>query len=179
MKNSILVGLSTGVLISFSLISEALPHRKALDRKSGQYLSEGVFIGGRAGRGFSLLDVRRSFDKKAQAERVVLDWGDANGAPLKGNIGFFHVGIDEQNKRVVVDLSQVIRAGLDERQVQARFKSSPLVKESQLIFDPVGSSTQLVLGFNTQVAVEVFYLADDKETSRLVLDMRPLQTSGK
>lgn len=176
MRNSI---FAWSILFGFNLLiaspwAKALPHRKALDHKSNQYLSRGVFIGGRSGRGFSLLDLRRNYDKAAQAERVVFDWGDVNGAPLMGSIGFFHVGIDDKNQRVVVELSQVVRAGINEAEIQKRFKASPVVKKAQLIFDPVGSATQLILDFKKKVAVESFYLTDDKLVSRLVLDIRPV-----
>lgn len=162
------------IAVTAGQTAQAVPHRKALDHKSNQYLSHGVFIGGRSGRGFTLLDIRRFFDKKAQAERVVLDWGDHNARPLKGQIGFFHVGLDKNQKRLVVDLTQVSRAGLDEKQAIEKFKRSPLVKEVQLIFDPLAVSTQLILEFKTEIAAEVFYLVGEKASSRLVLDLRPL-----
>jgi hypothetical protein len=157
----------------------AMAHRPASDHKTNQYLSDGVFVGGRSGTGFTLLDVRRSFDKKSQGERIVLDWGDDKARPLKGRIGFFHVGIDKRNRRMVVDLSQVTQSRLDEAAVTGKFKNSPLVKRAQMVFDPIEGSTQLILDFKSQMAVEAFYLIGEKDPTRLVLDVRPLKTAKR
>ncbi len=170
-----MVVLVTGL----SLEAFALPHRKALDHKTNQYLSEGIFVGGRSGMGGTLLDVRRSFDKSAQAERIVLDWGDERGRPLLGKIGFFHIGLDKKNKRAVIDLTQVSQSGLSEDAVVKRLKDSPLIKKTQLIFDPFNVSTQLILDFKSDVAVEAFYLLEPTKAARLVLDLRPLKKGAK
>ena len=54
----------------------ATPYKQTLSVKKNAYASDGVFIGGKAGAGTSLLNVRRIFSPKAQLERVVLDLGD-------------------------------------------------------------------------------------------------------
>ena len=179
MKRQLLTSLTFALLAISSFKAEAVPHRKSLDHKSDQYLSEGVFVGGRSGMGGTLLDLRRSFDKGAQAERIVLDWGDEKGRPLLGKIGFFHVGLDKKNRRAVIDLTQVSQSGLTEEAVVKRLKASPVIKRSQLIFDPFNVSTQLILDFKSDVAVEAFYLLDPKKPARLVLDLRPLKGGAK
>ena len=159
--------------------AHAIPHRKSLGHKTNQFLREGVFIGGRSGMGATLLDVRRSYDSKARSERIVLDWGDQNAKPMVGSIGFFHVSVDAKNKRVVVDLSQVVQSSLQEAEILKRLKASPLIKSSRLLFDPYNVSTQLILEFKSPIAVETFYLVNNKDPSRLVLDVRPAGTGKK
>src|SRR5438128_53446 len=85
----------------------ASPYKQSLEVKKNIYAVDGVFTGGRAGGGTSLLNVRRIFSPKAKIERVTIDLGDKDAKPAGKNMGYFQVSVDAKDNRVVVDLSQL------------------------------------------------------------------------
>lgn len=156
------------------LSSEAASiYKKSLDQKRGDYIAEGVYIGGRTGRGYSLINVRRHFSKDKSVERIVLDIGDLKGEPVRNEVNFFHVSVDRDLARVVIDLSQVARSGVDQNKLAQIFKKSPLVKSAEITFDPEDVSTNLNLQLKKPALVEVFELKSTESPSRIVIDMKP------
>ncbi|MBK8203843.1 MAG: hypothetical protein IPK68_16510 [Bdellovibrionales bacterium] len=97
---------------SFSIFNaaNALVERIALPKKTHQYFSDGVFIGGKAGRGFSLIGVDRKLGKATKMERILFDIGDELGAPVSDSPGYFHIEISKKNKQIIVDLAQAHRS---------------------------------------------------------------------
>ncbi len=154
-------------------VQAASPFKKSLSKKTGKYISEGVIVGGRVGKGYTLLNIRRSFSKKAKIERVVLDIGDLRGRPVLGEVNYFHVSVDKGLSRVVVDLSQVSRSGVSQAQLLELFKKSPLVRSAEITYDPEDVSTNLVLKMKKPTFVEVFQLSEPNAPGRIVIDMKP------
>ena len=146
-------------------------YKKSLDKKVGSYISKGTFVGGRVSRGFTLLNVRRSFSKKKRMERVILDIGNLKGKPSMGEVSYYHVAVEPS--RVSIDLSQVARSGVDQQKMLRIFKKSPLVKRSEITYDPEDRTTSLVLKFKRPTMVEVFHVASPDTPGRIVLDMKP------
>lgn len=157
----------------------ASPFKKSLTKKTGKYISEGVIIGGRVGRGYTLLNVRRSFSKKKKVERVVLDIGDLKGKPILGEVNYFHVSVDRDLSRVVVDLSQVSRSGVDQAKLLKMFRKSPMVKTAEITYDPEDVSTNLILKMKRPTNVEVFQLSEPNAPGRIVIDMKPAKTKKR
>lgn len=168
--------LMTAVFLFSSLNAHsASPFKKSLSKKTGKYISEGVIIGGRVGKGYTLLNIRRSFSKKARMERVVLDIGDLKGKPILGEVNYFHVSVDRDLSRVVVDLSQVAHSGVDQAKLLKLFKQSPNVRSVEITYDPEDVSTNLVLMMKRPTFVEVFQLSEPNAPGRIVIDMKPAQ----
>lgn len=184
MKNSIVNSLGMMGLVVFVVFATlagethaASAYKRSLDKKIGAYLPEGVVVGGRVGKGYTLLALRRSFEKETETERVVLDIGDINGKPVLGEIGYFHASIERNPARVVLDLAQVTRSGVDQDKLLKIFKNSPLVKSAEITYDPEDSATNLVLNFKYKTKVEVFQLNSPDAPGRIVIDMKPRRKS--
>src|SRR5438445_3564198 len=103
------------IIMSLTSISAtvilALPAFAAVTKKAAapvvpKILSgEGATYGGLAGSGFTLLDVRRSADKKI--ERLVFDIGDKAGAVMRGWPGYYHAELKSNPQRLVIDFAQM------------------------------------------------------------------------
>ena len=106
------------ILSCFGLQAQsASKYKKSLDKKVGNYISQGTFIGGRVSKGFTLLNVRRSFSKKKRMERVILDIGDMRGKPSLGEVNYYHVAVEQKPARMAIDLNQVSRFGVDQEKL--------------------------------------------------------------
>lgn len=157
----------------------ASPFKHSLTVKKGEYLEDGVFIGGKAGTGTSLLNVRRSFSSKAKTERIIVDLGDKEGKPLGRSMSYFQVSMDSKDKRIVVDLSQLMLSKVSEAQLRRTFAKSPFVSKVDLTLDPEDKAATLVLGLKRPMKLEVFQLLKARKPGRIVMDLRPTQASNK
>ncbi|MCB0362072.1 MAG: hypothetical protein KDD35_05105 [Bdellovibrionales bacterium] len=152
----------------------AIDHRAPI-KKLNHYVRDGLFIGGAAGRGFSLLDIKRKFGKKSKMERIVLTIGDELGAPLLGVPGYFHLEIDQNHKRVFLDLAQLQRSLISEKEMVSRFADSPYLKLERVVYDPEDKATGLSFKMKQNLAVEVLSPIDGSQPARIVLDLIPLK----
>ncbi|MGE3385614.1 MAG: hypothetical protein AB7K41_02680 [Bdellovibrionales bacterium] len=150
----------------------ASQYKQALDKKLNAYLSEGVVTGGRAGKGYSLLNVRRDLSTKMAMERVILDLGDLEGKPLAGKASYFQASIEKNPPRIVIDLAQLSRSAVTEAKLKQIFKRSPYIKSVELTSDPEDRSASLVLALNEPMAVEVFEMPSANKATRIVLDLK-------
>jgi len=158
-----------------SAASAAVDRRLAANQKLNHYLQYGTVIGGETpagSHGFSLLDVRRIFAAKDHIERILLDFGDDQGKPLKGKLGYYHVSIEKGQTRVVVDLAQMLGSNINQDRIRQIFQASPLVKEARINYDPVDSNITLQLLLKKKVMLEVFQLPSKDKASRVVLDLK-------
>jgi hypothetical protein len=168
-------GLAAAVIMAVSGLEAgaATPYRRALDSKQNRYVTEGVFTGGRAGLGSSILAVRRSYSAKARLERVVVDLGDREAKPAGTSIGYFQAALDPGRKRLVLDISQLRLSKVSEQQVQRLFKKSPYVSSVELTLDPEDKAATMVLNLKRPMRVEVFQLLKAKAPGRIVMDLAP------
>ncbi len=163
------------VLLSISSAHAAIDRRLASNAKTNHYLQYGTIIGGETAngsRGYSLLDVRRIFASKDKIERVLIDFGDGDGKPLKGTPGYYHVSIEKGQTRVVIDLSQMLGSNINQERIRQIFKASPFVKEARINYDPVDSNITLQLLLKKKVLLEVFQLPSKNKPSRVVIDLK-------
>ena len=179
MAKSVIFGLGLGLCLALGLgpirSEAAIPYRNTLTMKKNTYVKQGVFVGGKAGEGSSLLNVRRTFSKKLQTERVVIDLGDEQMRPDGLDLGYFQASMDAKNNRVILDLAQLKYSKISERQVQNLFRKSPLVASVSLTFDPEDKTGTLVLNLKRPSRLEVFRMLDKKKPGRVVMDLVPLR----
>jgi hypothetical protein len=147
-------------------------YNKALDVKANHYITQGVVLGGEAGPGFTLLNIRRQNSPKLGLERVILDIGSRDGKPLLKKLGYFHVSVEQNPARVVIDLMQTSQSRVNEAALARMFSKSPFVKTVQMVMEPEDGSAKIVLNTRMPVAAEVFRLTSEKKPSRIVVDLK-------
>lgn len=147
-------------------------YKKALSTKTDQYLSQGVVIGGQAGPGFTLLNVRRQNTKNLALERVILDIGDKEGKPLFNRVGYFHVSVEQAPARVVIDLSQMLGSRVSEISLGRLFLKSPFIKKAELSIEDGDNTAKIVLSTKVPVVAEVFQMPSKDKPSRIVIDIK-------
>ncbi len=158
---------------AYSTVWAASAYKQTLNVKKNQYAEDGVFVGGKAGGGSSLLNVRRIFSPKAKLERVTLDLGDRDAKPPGKHLGYFQVSLDSKENRVVVDLSQLKMSRVSEVAVQNLFKKSPYVASVGLTLDPEDKAGTLVLNLKRPMRLEVFQVLKDGAPGKIVMDLSP------
>ena len=166
------LGLSLLWFLSQAALA-ASPYKHSLTEKKNMYLRDGVFVGGEAGSGSSLLGVRRLFSEKAQLERVIVDLGDRNSKPAGKNLGYFQASVDPENNRIVLDIAQLKLSVVSEQKLRDTFRKSPFVASVDFTLDPEDRAGTIVLNLKRPMQLEVFELLVDKKPGRIVLDMRP------
>jgi hypothetical protein len=149
------------------------PYKTSLSVKKNAYVLDGVFTGGKAGQGTSLLSIRKSFSARAELERVIIDLGDKDAKPAGRDMGYFQASLDAGNNRLVLDLAQLRLSKVTEAQVQRLFKNDPYVASVDMTMDPQDKSGTLVLNLKRPMKLEVFQLLADKKPARIVLDLTP------
>lgn len=132
-------------------------------------IGAGAIAGGRAADEFSLLSVVRT-PLKGGGEKLVITYGDRFGKPVKGEPGFFHVALDRDSRRVVIDLAQVSRTAVDPVDLGKILSSSKFVSGSDMTMDPHDGSTNITLSLKSPVTIKVAAMAG--ETGRLAIEMR-------
>ena len=153
----------------------ALPPQKKIAAKpkavSKILAGEGASFGGLAGNGFTLLDIRKTADAKKKIERVVLDVGDIQGAPMKGWPGYYYAELKKNPQRLVIDFSQMPNARINQQQIRSRLQGSAAIRTSQMTLDPVDNSLNLTLDLKQNTKVRVYQVAGKKATSKVVIDL--------
>lgn len=131
----------------------------------------GSIVGGVAGTGFSLLDLRKSQNLKEKVERIVFDVGDLRGRTQKGLPGYYHVQMLQNPNRLVIDFSQMPASKINAKEIQKRLASSMFVKSTELALDPIDQSLNLVFFLKNKPKAKVFQVAGKKSTSKVVVDL--------
>lgn len=153
-------------LFGFSMVMGAVPPPQKILK------GEGSLIGGIAGTGFSLLDIRPSRDQKKKAERIVIDVGDMNGAPIKGLPGYYHAQLLKNPARLSIDFSQMPISKLQPNVIKQRLtKSSIFIQDTKISLDPVDQSLNLTIYFQRDPSVKVYQVPSQKTTSKVVVDL--------
>lgn len=114
----------------------------------------------------SLLQVQKSGTSEAnKSERITMKFGDKNGAPLS-EPGFFHLAVDEDGRRVILDLAQVQQTSVDKADLRAMVKRSELIRDAEITMDPVDKSTNITFYMKRPV------VAQATAKDHLVIDLR-------
>lgn len=164
----IIVGLFSGLFADAAVerISAGL-------KKTNQYIQYGTITGGQAGaRAYTLLDLRRVYAPKDQVERLILDLGNEKGKPLINQISYFHISVEKDTPRVVIELPQMLGSNVDQKKIQQILKKSPYVKSSKIFFDPVDTTVSIQLNLKKHISVEAFRLPSADRASRIIIDLK-------
>lgn len=139
-------------------------------------LEKGTVVGGKARDELSLLGVR--FEPSAgEVERLALVYGDRFGKPLKGEPGYFHVALDRNSQRVVLDLAQMQMTAVGPARLSRILTGSKLVASSEMTMDPLDGSTNITL--QTKVPVHLKVVATEGEPATLAIELVPQKKGAK
>ena len=159
----------------FSMASTALaaiPRFQAGEKKRGEYVRNGVILGGEARKAFSFQDLRWAYGAKKGIERLIFEFGDEKGQEIKTRPGYFQVNVDPSNKVVQVEFSQIVGSRVDQKSLVKKLKSSPHIERVKMTYDPEDRGLSLQLYLKSHVGVEVFELPAKKKGGRLALDLK-------
>lgn len=136
----------------------------------GKYVHSGVLVGGKVGDAFSILRIQKSSAPDG-AERIVILYGNGFGQPVKTEPGYFHIQVDEKRGRVAIDLAQVQKTAVDEKELAKLFSGSRLVASTEMTMDPIDLSTNILL--NLKQPADVKAAIDEYKGARtLVIDLK-------
>lgn len=136
----------------------------------GKILAEsGAVAGGLAGGGFSLTNV--TLAKTPGKERVVIDLGDLNGAPIKGLPAYYHAEMQKAPHRLVIDFAQMPNTMINEKAINERLKASKLIQSSVILIDPTDQTLSLILELKKDARAQIFQVPGQKGTGRVVVDL--------
>ena len=138
-------------------------------------LHTGSVTGGLAGRELSIISIKE-VPLNNGASQLVIAYGDHGGNPAKGEPGYFHVAIDRGAKRISLDLAQVTRTAVDQKDLWRALNHSKLVAASDITMDPQDSSTNITL--NLRQAVDMKVKSDHGDQARIVIDLLPLRSGN-
>ena len=166
------------LLGSFSwMLFASSPFKQSLAQKTNAYVKDGLFIGGSAGSGSSLLAVRRNFSKKANIERIIIDLGNKDAKPAGKNMSYYQASMDAQHNRVILDLAQLKLTLVSEQKLKQVFKDSPFVASVEFTLDPEDQAGTIVLNLKRPMQLEVFNLLSTPKPARIVMDLTPAKVS--
>lgn len=160
------------ILLCGSFSVAAVPAKKPAVKINKILSGEGSTFGGLAGSGFTLLDVRRTADAKKKLERIVIDIGDASGAPQKGWPGYYFAELKSNPQKLILDFAQMPNARINQAQIAARLKNSTAVRKTAMSLDPTDNSLILNMDLKANTKVRVYQVAGKKSTSKVVIDLQ-------
>ena len=164
--------LYIGLFAIVSTAFAAIPRFQAGAKKRGEYIRNGVILGGEARRAFSFQDLRWAYGAKKGIERLIFEFGDEKGQEIKTRPGYFQVNVDPSNKVVQVEFSQIVGSRVDQKSLSKKLKSSPHIERVKMTYDPEDKGLSLQLFLKNRVGVEVFELPAKKKGGRLALDLK-------
>lgn len=143
--------------------------------KSTSFIRSGSMSGGAARSAevgpLSLLKVKMT--KTSQnLERFIFTFGDKKGLTL-GAPGFFQVALDEGGTRLVIDLSQVQKTAVDLNDLRNAFSTSPLIKNIEMVMDPIDKSTNITLLFKRPILARA--LASPQGNGEMAIDLQEVR----
>jgi hypothetical protein len=166
-----IISIVVVVLTAVSLAQAAPQKLNLKPQPLGKYVHSGVVVGGIAGDGFSILRVQK-LTAPDGAERLVILYGNGFGQPVKTDPGYFHINVDDKHGRVSIDLAQVQKTAVDDKELAKLFSGSKLVAATEITMDPIDLSTNILL--NLKQPTDVRAAIDDYKGARtLVIDLRP------
>lgn len=158
------------VLLLGSMTVEAAVNKKAGKRQINEFITQGSFKGGKAGKGFSLLNVKRVLSPSKSAERIIVEMGDHKGNSYSGTPGYFHAQLKQNPARLSVDFSQITSSKINQKKFASLFKNSVLVKKTKVTLDPEDGSANLTMYFKKSVKARIYTLAPKGKAPKVVVD---------
>lgn len=138
----------------------------------------GGLRGGRAGSGFSLLEVKRQTFAQVGAERIIVAQGNATAGRHVGAPGYFTVDIKKD--RVTIDFAQTLNTRFQTRELQRAFANSKFVKSARMYFEPQSQTTSFVLQLKEPVQFRAIpYAGSANNTALVAFEMRAVPKQSK
>ena len=149
----------------------AIPVQHATTEKKNRYMELGVFVGGHSQPKLILLNVRHSLTGNGQ-ERIVLDMGEGLEERPVDRPGFFHISIQKNPRRVVIDLENTEKAKVTAQQVTRLLKKSPYFSKADFYSDHRSKNLTIELSLKNRAQIEVFELVSIGKSGRIVIDAK-------
>ena len=162
----------TGIFLQFlaAISMAAIPQnqQKKLDPKI--LVAPAAVIGGVAGNGFSLLNIKKEFNAIAKTERLIIDIGNIYGKPNIGMPSYYHAQFMKDPARLVIDFSQMPVSLMSEKQLQEALKSSHFVRRVKMTMDPEDKTVSMILDLRPTTKLKIMQVRGVKTTSKVVVD---------
>lgn len=129
-----------------------------------------AIVGGVAGAGFSLLNIKRELSASGNVERLVIDVGDINGKPNLGPPSYYHAQLMKDPARLVLDFSQMPLTLLSEKQLVQKLRGSKFVRRVQMTLDPEDQTLSMILDLKPATRIRLLQIKGVNKTSQLVVD---------
>ncbi|MDZ4678004.1 MAG: hypothetical protein SGI74_10925 [Oligoflexia bacterium] len=150
----------------------AIPVQQVTAEKREKYMDNGVFVGGHDQGDVALLNIRQSFDKVTGLERLVLDIAHKDGGKLALRPGFFHVAVQGNQRRVVIDLENVIPSKINNPILKQLLSKSKFFSTGTMYYDESNKNLTIEMLLKSKAQVEVFELVSTDKPGRIVVDVK-------
>ena len=131
-------------------------------------------MGGYGEGDVTLVNVRHSFEKSTKVERLVLDLSRGTSGKGVERPGFFHIAIQKNPPRVVIDLQNVTRSKVNEQQVTTVLRKAHFFSKALFYEDQRSKDLTIELPMKSRAKIEVFELVVPGKPGRIVLDTKAL-----
>ena len=150
----------------------AVPTNAAPQAVKSMVAPETVLRGGLSDSYMSLIDVRRSADKKKFIERFVMDFGDSTFGPSR-HVSYYTLEYKKGPPRLLLQLSLVMSTRFQAESLAKKLGDGLLVKDVHLEFDSLSQSHVLTLTLKSEAKVSMSQIdGDQNRPARLVLDLQ-------
>lgn len=149
----------------------AIPVQQATTEKKEKYLENGVFVGGYHQPALTLLGIRHSYRVDLGLERFVVDVVNEGDSPAK-RPGFFHISIQNEKKRVLIDLQNIRELKMSETQFSKLLQKSKFFSKAAFYFDKRTHDLTIEMFLKDRTSIEVFELTSPGKPGRIVLDAK-------
>lgn len=163
------IGCLTALFLTLPAMAAIPVNKPAVTATPKILAGTGSTYGGLAGNGFTLIDLRRTADKKI--ERLVIDIGDKNGNVMRGWPGYYHAELKNNPQRLVLDFSQMPETRLDQTMLNSRLKGSIAIHKAVMSLEPVDNVLNLTMDLKKNTKVRVYQVMGKKSTAKVVVDL--------
>lgn len=163
-----LVMKSVAVLLLVPVAMAAIPGQKSAPLKI--LSAPAAVVGGVAGDGFSLLDIKKEILAAGSIERLIIEVGDYRGRPNLGPTAYYHAQLMKDPSRLVIDFSQMTLSLIDQKQLSERLQNSKFVHRVQMTKDSSDQTISMIFDLKVNTRARVIQVKGMKKTSKLVVD---------
>lgn len=133
----------------------------------------GAIRGGQSEQYMSLLDIRRSSDRKLNTERIVIDWGDRYFERTdKG--GYYQIEYREKPLQLVMSFSLTLNTKFENQLLNKKIGDGMYLKDANLEFDSLSQAILLTINLRQKVKIKITDYSGSvgkKTTAKLALDL--------
>ena len=143
-----------------------------VDKNSKELNGSGSIRGGVAGPYMSLLDVRRSSDKKLKIERLVFDWGDKLLNKTASG-GYYQLEYREKLNQLIISFALTLNTKFENSLLKEKLNNGLYIQNSNMEFDSATQSIITTIQLKKNVKIKVIDLKPHgtKSTAKLIIDL--------